>query len=340
MRASAKASGVAVLIFLTACSTAAQSRRPQAPSDVVATVGSTSITLSDVDERALRRAAGDFGGGTLAQALFEARRAALDEIIGNQLIGREAKARGVDRATLTKNEIDAKVSTPTEVEVAAWYRANPSRVQGAPLAQLAGPIKALLLQERSQAARQQYLDGLRARTAVSITLEPPRLKVADAGRPSRGPARAPVEIVEFSDFQCPFCLRAHPTVAQVLTTYGDGVRFVYRHYPLPNHPFARPAAEAAACAGEQGKFWPYHDKLFASPSKLSEIDLKQHATELGLNVPQFNACVDSHKLKAKVDEDIKAGEEAGVNGTPAFFINGRVLSGAQPFDAFKKIIDE
>src|SRR5216683_3714135 len=340
MRASAKASGVAVLIFLTACSTAAQSRRPQAPSDVVATVGSTSITLSDVDERALRRAAGDFGGGTLAQALFEARRAALDEIIGNQLIGREAKARGVDRATLTKNEIDAKVSTPTEVEVAAWYRANPSRVQGAPLAQLAEPIKALLLQERSHAARQQYLDGLRARTAVAIMLEPPRLMVADAGRPSRGPARAPVEIIEFSDFQCPFCLKAHPTVAQVLSTYGDSVRFVYRHYPLPNHPNARPAAEAAACAGEQGKFWEYHDRLFDNQSKLGAADLKQHAAALALDTAKFDACVDTHKYKSDVDADVAAGEEAGVSGTPAFFINGRQLSGAQPFEAFKHVIDE
>jgi protein-disulfide isomerase len=340
MRASAKASGVAVLIFLTACSTAAQSPRLQAPSDVVATVGSTSITLSDVDERALRRAAGDFGGGTLAQALFEARRAALDEIIGNELISREAKARGVDRGTLTKNEIDAKVSAPTEVEVAAWYQANPSRVQGAPLAQVAGPIKALLLQEHTQAARQQYLDGLRARTAVSITLEPPRLRVADGGRPSRGPARAPVEIIEFSDFQCPFCLKAHPTVAQVLSTYGDRVRFVYRHYPLPNHPSAWPAAEAAACAGEQGKFWEYHDRLFDNQSKLGAADLKQHAAALALDTAKFDACVDTHKYKSDVDADVTAGEEAGVSGTPAFFINGRQLSGAQPFDAFKHVIDE
>ena len=340
MRASARASSVAVLILLTACSTAAQSPRPQAPSDVVGTVGGAPITLSDVDERALRQAAGDFGSMTLAQALFEARRTALDEIIGNELISREAKARGVDRETLTRNEIDAKVAPPTEAEVTAWYQANRSRVQGAPLDKVAGPIKDLLLQERTRAARQQYLDGLKARTAVAIMLEPPRLKVADAGRPSRGPARAPVEIIEFSDFQCPFCLRAHPTVAQVLSTYGDRVRFVYRHYPLPNHPSARPAAEAAACAGEQGKFWEYHDRLFDNQDKLGAADLKRHAAALALDTEKFDACVDTHKYKKDVDADVAAGEEAGVSGTPAFFINGRQLSGAQPFEAFKHVIDE
>ena len=109
---------------------------------------------------------------------------------------------------------------------------------------------------------------------------------------------------------------------------------------MPSHPSARPAAEAAACAGEQGQFWPYHDLLFANPSKLSDADLKQHASALGLNTGQFNSCVDTHKPKELVEADMKAGEEAGVNGTPAFFINGRMLSGAQPFDAFKRIIDE
>jgi len=253
---------------------------------------------------------------------------------------REAKAGGIDRAALIKNEIEAKVSAPTDVEVAAWYKSNPTRVEGAPLDQVAGAIKGLLVQERTRAARQQYLDGLKKRTAVAILLEPPRFKVAEAGRPSRGPAGAPVEIVEFSDFQCPFCLRAHPTVTQVLSTYGDRIRFVYRNYPLPNHPNAWPAAEAAACAGEQGKFWEYHDRLFDNQSKLGEADLKQHAAALALDTAKFDACVDSHKYKSDVDADVAAGEEAGVSGTPAFFINGRQLDGAQPFETFKRVIDE
>jgi protein-disulfide isomerase len=129
-------------------------------------------------------------------------------------------------------------------------------------------------------------------------------------------------------------------VKQVLSTYGDRIHFVYRHYPLANHPRARPAAEAAQCADEQGKFWAYHDRLFGDQSRLNDSDFKQHAAELGLNTAQFDACYDAHKYKADVDTDIRAGDEAGVSGTPAFYINGRMLSGAQPFEVFKRIIDE
>lgn len=115
---------------------------------------------------------------------------------------------------------------------------------------------------------------------------------------------------------------------------------MYREYPLPNHQHARSAAEAGQCANEQGKFWPYHDRLFANQQRLTPADLKQHAVEVGLDAARFNACFDSHKYAAVVEADIKMGNDAGVNGTPAFFINGRMISGAQPFDVFKKIIDE
>lgn len=336
------AAGLA-LVVTTACSTAAQPARPAAtpaPSDVVATVGSESITLADVDKRALKEPASAFGGAKLEQAIYIARRAAIDEIVGNRLMDAEAKARGIDRARLVEQEIAAKAPNPTEADVTAWYQANPARVQGAPMDQVREPIRRLLIEERMNEARTAFLDTLKVKTRVTVSLEPPRAEVGDGGRPPRGPANAPVTLVEFSDFQCPFCQRANPTVQQVLKTYGDRIRFVYRHYPLPNHPNARPAAEAAACAQDQGKFWEYHDTLFANPSKLSDADLKQHAAALGLDTAAFNRCVDSHAHKADVDADMTAANELGVTGTPAFFINGRALEGAQPFDAFKRIIDE
>jgi protein-disulfide isomerase len=331
----------AVMVVLTACSqTSAQQARRPAPTEVVATVGSTSITLAEVDDKALEQPASNFGGGKLSVVLYEARRAAIDDLIASKLMDQAAKDQGLDRSALVEKEITAKVPTVTDAEIASWYQANQSRVQGAPLEQVRQPIRAFLTQQRMQTVREAYLAILKSKTMVRVMLDPPRQAVSAADSPSKGSASAPIEMIEFSDFQCPFCLRADPTVQQVLSTYGDRIRFVYRHYPLPNHPSARPAAEAAACAGEQGKFWPFHDRLFASPSKLSDPDLKQHAADLGLNTGQFNSCVDSHKLKAKVDADVKDGEEAGVNGTPAFFINGRMLSGAQPFEEFKKIIDE
>jgi len=328
------------LVLFAACSSAAQSTRQPAPSDVVATVGSASITLADVDEKALQQPASDFGSAKLSQALYSARRAALDEIVATRLFDEEAKAKGIERSALIEKEITSKIKDVTETDIAEWYRVNQNRVQGATLDQVRAPIRAYLTQERMQVIRGQYLETLKARIAVRVALEPPRQRIAATDSPARGPANAPIEMVEFSDFQCPYCLRADPTIRQVMATYGDRIHLVYRHYPLPNHPNARPAAEAAACAGDQGKFWAYHDRLFANQSRLDTADLKQHAVEIGLDATKFDACVDGHTSKTRVDADIRAAEEVGVNGTPAFFINGRPLSGAQPFETFKRIIDE
>jgi protein-disulfide isomerase len=332
---------LAVPLFLVACSSSAQqATRAQAGTDVVATVGATTITLSEVDDKALQQPAGNFGNLKLSMALYEARRTAIDEIVGEKLIAQESKTRGVTTAALMDQEIGSKIATVTDADVLAWYSANPGRVQGAPIDQVRAPIRSLLTQERTSAVYQTYIDQLKAKTPVRVTLDPPREKVSVAGSATKGPAAAPIEFIEFSDFQCPYCLRAYPTINQVLSTYGDKIRFVYRHYPLPSHPNARPAAEASQCAAEQGQFWQYYEKLFADQTKLSDDGLKQSAAALGMDATRFNACFDSHKYKDRVETDIREGNDAGVSGTPAFFINGRMLTGAQPFDAFKRIIDE
>lgn len=338
-----EATGVAgaVVLLLTGCAqSSAQQPRIPAPTDVVATVGSTSITLAQVDEKALQQPTGNFGAMKLVQALFEARRVAVEGLIEDELLAQDAKARKLDQATVIQQEITAKVAEPTDAEAALWFEQNQSRLQGTSLDQTATAIKSYLLQQRTLVARQRYMDGLRAKIATRIMLDPPRQVIAKADRPSMGPENAPIELIEFSDFQCPFCESAFPTVKQVLSTYGDRIHLVYRHYPLAIHPRARPAAEASQCAAEQGKFWQFHDKLFGDQSRLSDEDFKHDAAQLGLDTAQFNACVDSHKYGAEIDHDIRAGNEAGVSGTPAFYINGRMLSGAQPFEAFKRLIDE
>src|SRR5690349_5507955 len=224
--------------LLAACSSSAAQSKAPAPGDVVATVGPTSITLAQVDDRALQQPAASFGSVKLGQALYEARRMALDELVGNALIDQEAKARGIDRSTLVEQEITSKVPQVTDTEISSWYDANRARVQGASLDQVRQPIRAYLTQERAQLARDQYLDTLKAKTPVRVRLEPPRQYVSAANGPTKGPSSAPIELIEFSDFQCPFCQRANPTVDQVLSTYGDKIHFVYRHFPLPSHPNA------------------------------------------------------------------------------------------------------
>jgi protein-disulfide isomerase len=330
----------AVLVALTACSSSAQQARRPSQSDVVATVGSQSITLSEVDEKALDAPVSNFSG-KLSQALYDARRAALEEIVASRLMDEAAKQQGVDRAALVEKEITSKVAAVTEPEIEAWYQTNQSRVQGASLEQVRQPIRMFLTQERVMKARGQYIDALKSKTKVLVLLDPPRQTVKMAAKsPMRGPADAPIQIVEFSDFQCPFCQRVGPALKQVFDTYGDRVHLIYREYPLPNHPNAKQASEAGLCANEQGKFWPFHDRLFANQQRLSSSELKQHAADLGLDTARFNACVDSHKYTEQVEADMTAGNEAGVNGTPAFFINGRLISGAQPFEEFKRIIDD
>ena len=172
-------------------------------------------------------------------------------------------------------------------------------------------------------------------------LDAPRYTVATAAiDPVRGGASAPVTIVEFSDYQCPFCARVNPTLDRIRQTYGDKVKIVFKDFPLPNHAQAPKASEAAHCAGEQGKYWEMHDRMFADQRALNVPQLKQSAVALGLDAAKFDQCLDSGKHAAVVAAGLAQGERLGVNSTPSLYINGRALIGAQPFEAFKQIIDE
>jgi hypothetical protein len=195
---------LAVLIgVLTACShPSAQQARRMAPTETVATVDGAVITLAEVDDKAMEQPVSNFGGAKLSQALYEARRAALDDIIANRLMDAAAKAQKVERSALIEKEITAKVAPVTDAEITAWYQANQGRLQGAPLEQVRQPIRQFLTQERMQGVRAQYIETLKAKTTVRVMLDPPRQKVEMvASSPSRGPAGAPVEVVDFSDFQ-------------------------------------------------------------------------------------------------------------------------------------------
>jgi protein-disulfide isomerase len=182
------------------------------------------------------------------------------------------------------------------------------------------------------------MDRLREAAKVEILIEPPRVQIAANG-PSRGPEAAKVTIVEFSDFQCPFCKRVTPTLEAIAERYPNDVRIVYRNFPLRNHTRATPAAEAALCAEEQGKFWPYHDLLFANPRALEDSHFSSYAEQLELDKEAFEACYQEGRFRDQVARDLAEGRAAGVTGTPAFFVNGMMLSGAQPKEAFFELID-
>ena len=177
--------------------------------------------------------------------------------------------------------------------------------------------------------------------AAAAVQVPQRTEISTAGYPARGPATAPVTIVEFSDFECPFCGRLFPTLKAVEKIYLDRVRIVYRQFPLRRiHPLAQKAAEASLCAAEQGRFWEMHDSLFGDQEHLTIDALKGRAVELKLDTAAFNACLDSGKQAAAIDRDIADGTKAGVTGTPTMFINGRMMVGAQPYAAIQAIIED
>jgi protein-disulfide isomerase len=167
-----------------------------------------------------------------------------------------------------------------------------------------------------------------------------RYSVSTDGSPAVGPANAQVSVVAFSDFQCPFCSRAVPTLEQVEKKYGDRVRIVFKHLPLSMHPKAPAAHAAAEAAHRQGKFWEMHDLIFGNQREMSPERYVQYATELGLDVDKFKKDVESAEVKKRIDDDTSEASRLNVRGTPAFFINGRYLSGAQPFETFKQRIDE
>ena len=167
-------------------------------------------------------------------------------------------------------------------------------------------------------------------------------KVEPGDGPSFGPKNAPVTIVEFSDFQCPFCSRVVPTIKKIKETYGNKVRVVWRNYPLPFHQDAKPAAEAALAAAAQGKFWEMHDKMFENQRALDRASLEKYAAEIGIDVARFKTDLDSGRYKAQVDADFNYGNSlpGGGMGTPTFFINGRKIAGAYPFEKFDSMIKE
>ncbi len=167
-----------------------------------------------------------------------------------------------------------------------------------------------------------------------------RYEIDLASAPTRGDARAKVTFVEWSDFQCPFCARVGPTLKQIEAEYGDRVRFAFKHLPLSFHPKAPAAHAAAEAAHRQGKFWEMHDRIFQNQQEMAPEKYVEWARELGLDVAKFQQDVASPEVKSKVDADAKQAAGFGVSGTPSFFVNGRFLQGAKPFEAFKEVIDE
>ncbi len=310
------------------------------PDQVVAEVGGRSITLAEVDAKWQQFDAAE--RARVTQLLYQNRRNMLELLVGDALIEEAAKAASLSVEAYTDQEIARRAQAVSDADIQRFFDENKDRTQGRTLAELRGPIMDFLGSQRQQQARAQLVDELATKNGkVRVMLDPPRLAVdIAADDPVNGDADAPITIVEFSDYQCPFCARVTPTMAEVMKAYGGKVRRVFKDFPLPNHPEAQKAAEAARCAGDQGRYWEMHERLFADQAALGVLQLKESAGRLGLDRSAFDQCLDSGKWAAKVQADLAEGEKLGVNSTPTLFINGRPLVGAQPLEQFRQVIDE
>jgi protein-disulfide isomerase len=260
----------------------------------------------------------------------------LRAIVDEKVLALEAASRKTTPAVLMA--VMQKPSV-TDEEARKFYDSNKEQI-AQPFAQVEPMIKEYLAKQSAESAKEAYFANLRAKYKASITLEPFREPVLALG-PSRGPPNALVTIVEFSDFECPFCGRYSPVIKEVMDQYPTQIRLVYRHLPLTSlHPNAQKAAEAAICAQDQGKFWEMHDLLFAEQKSLGLDALKEKAKRLGLDARTFEDCLASGKSKETVIRDTEAAEQLGLGGTPASFVNGRYLNGAVPKAMLTSIITD
>ena len=302
---------------------------------VAARIGDEVITVAELDadikEELWKRETGD---GSPSR-VYDLRANAVKNLVAKRAVEKEAEKKNLTSEEYLEAEFKALPPISDE-EVKKFYDENAARLPGTPLEAVSPRIRSHLEAE----AKRKMVDSIVAKADPKIELVRPRVDLRPGG-PSRGPADAKVTLVEFSDFQCPFCVRAKPVLDEIATRYPKDVRIVYRHLPLDSlHPRARASAEAAACAEDGNKFWEYHDKLFANNRALGDEELRKYAAEVGLDAAAFDQCLKTRKYASAVEADVQEAKKIGITGTPAFVVNGILMTGLQTADALDVVIKE
>jgi protein-disulfide isomerase len=278
----------------------------------------------------------------LEEEVYRTKEQAINDYVDQKILEMEAQKQKLSREELLEKEVGTVATKEVSEEEITEFLAskglslNDKRIKKE-------DVKEYLKFRQKFEKQQQYVTKLREAAKVKILVsepEAPKLAVTTEGQPTWGSSKAPVTIVEFSDFQCPFCARAVPIIEKIKQEYGpEKVRLVFHHLPLPNHNRAVPASLAASCANEQGKFWEMHNMLFENQAKLEDADLKSYAKKLALDETKFSECYDKKAHMDRIEASKKEGEKAGISATPSFVINGVLIQGAQPFERFKEKID-
>jgi protein-disulfide isomerase len=263
----------------------------------------------------------------------------IEQMVVKDILDTEAKAKGVTTEEYLQSQV--KLTPPSDEEIQKVFDQSKERMPpGTTLEQVKPQISAFLEQKQQQKAVGDVIAKLRKDHHVKITLPQKRKDLSGVSGVVRGDAKAPVTLVEFSDFQCPFCGRAYTTVEEVMKNYAGKVKLEFVQFPLPMHENAEKAAEASLCAKDQGKFWALYDLMFKNQTELQPAKLKDYAKQSGLDTAKFDACLDGGEKAEQVKKEQAMGEKLGVQSTPTFFVNGLEIEGAQPYEAFAQAIDD
>jgi len=300
----------------------------QDDSGVVAEIAGQKVTTEQLMDKQ---------AGKLLQARYKyylSEKDALEQYIDDQLLEMQAKKESVSVDELLKRHVSVNVKEPTEDQLRFYFEG----VQTDETYEAARPkILDTIHQLRMSKAKEAYITELRAEYGVVVELNQPSAHVEVGNAPRLGPEKAAVQIVEFADYECPYCQKVNEDLNKVRDQFGDQVSLVYKDFPLPMHPLAFKAAQAARCAGVQGKFWEYHDSLFQT-KRLQLSDLKLEARELKLDTARFDQCLDSGEQLAVVKKDAQEGQRLGLTGTPSFFVNGHFMSGAIGYSKLRETV--
>jgi len=305
----------------------------EAGQEVVASVNGETISAEELDASAKAQLQ------KIQSQIYQVKKRTLDGLIEGKLIEKAAKEKGMTVEEYVAENVDAKVSPPTDEEIQAFYDSQKGRIR-APLEKVKERISQHLMQTQKAEKRREMIVLLKKNADVKVMLEPPRAEVSlDGAAYASDDKEAKVVLVEFSDYECPYSKRAQATVRKVLEEYKGKVRYAFFDFPLAFHKNAMKAHEAARCAGEQGKYAEYSAKVFDNQQNLGVEGLKQYAKDLELDTDAFDSCLDTGKTAESVKLSVQKGGGVGVSGTPAFFVNGIMISGAQPFESFKEVMD-
>lgn len=298
---------------------------------VVAEVNGYKVTLAELEQKQSPKLL------DVRYQYYRAQREALDQFIDDYLLEMRARQEHLSVEELLKRDLDSQIKDPSEEQLKLLYEAVQT---DQPFPAVRDKIVDSIRQSRRNKARATYVKMLRSTASVRIMLAPPGAEVALDDAPTRGPRDALVRLIEFADYECPYCQKIQPELKNLQQEFGNKLMFAFKDFPLPMHPRAQKAAEAARCAAVQGKFWDFQDALFSNNKRLDIAQLKQHARALKLDAERFDQCLDSGQQAAAVQKDLAQAQRLGLTGTPSFFINGHFISGAVDYNTLREVVQQ